>query len=227
VAFSPDGNWVATGGNDAASVLDAATGRTIVRLPHDRPVTVVAFSADGRWLATESADSMRIFDASSHTEVRHTNWTGRFAGFSTDGGKLITVAGTTAHVFEVASGKELSKFTLPRSTNSLKLSGDGRWVAMADALGARVFETTSGREMSRMIAGGHVWTAHFVEQDRFLVVTSLPPFGDELLITRHLLRPKDMIDEACARLTRNLTQEEWVQYFGTEHQYHRTCPNFP
>jgi hypothetical protein len=37
---------------------------------------------------------------------------------------------------------------------------------------------------------------------------------------------KDLIDEACARLTRNLTPEEWRQYLGDE-PYRKTCPNLP
>ena len=40
------------------------------------------------------------------------------------------------------------------------------------------------------------------------------------------LRPADLVTEACARLTRNLTTEEWRQYVGDE-PYRVTCPNLP
>jgi WD40 repeat protein len=41
-----------------------------------------------------------------------------------------------------------------------------------------------------------------------------------------LWRPEDLVTEACSRLTRNLTQEEWQQYLPDE-PYHATCPNLP
>jgi hypothetical protein len=41
-----------------------------------------------------------------------------------------------------------------------------------------------------------------------------------------LLRPEDLIAEACSRLTRNLTHAEWRQYIGEE-EYRPTCPNLP
>jgi hypothetical protein len=37
-----------------------------------------------------------------------------------------------------------------------------------------------------------------------------------------LLRPEDLMDEACRRLPRNLTPEEWRQYLGEE-PYRETC----
>ncbi len=39
-------------------------------------------------------------------------------------------------------------------------------------------------------------------------------------------RTIDLITEACSRLTRNLTSEEWQQYLGDE-PYSKTCPNLP
>jgi WD40 repeat protein len=41
-----------------------------------------------------------------------------------------------------------------------------------------------------------------------------------------LWRPEDWIAEACARLPRNLTLEEWQMYLPDE-PYRPTCPNLP
>ena len=49
---------------------------------------------------------------------------------------------------------------------------------------------------------------------------------DETLVARYVLRPEDLIAEACSRLKRNLTPKEWSQYLGDE-PYHKTCPNLP
>ncbi len=67
VAFSPDGQWVATGSRDStARVFDAATGRELARLEHRSWVGSVAFSPDGKWVATGSVDkTARVFDTTS------------------------------------------------------------------------------------------------------------------------------------------------------------------
>ncbi len=45
-----------------------------------------------------------------------------------------------------------------------------------------------------------------------------------LTVERHQLQ--NLINEACSRLTRNLTADEWKQYLGDE-PYRKTCPNLP
>ena len=40
-------------------------------------------------------------------------------------------------------------------------------------------------------------------------------------------RTEDLIEEACRRMPRNLTHEEWNRYIGPEIPYHPTCPNLP
>jgi hypothetical protein len=39
-------------------------------------------------------------------------------------------------------------------------------------------------------------------------------------------QPDHLVAEACARVTRNLSQEEWTQYLGDE-PYRQTCPDLP
>ena len=69
-SFSPDGNRVATGGEDfTARVWDAATGaRRTRQLKHGHQVWFAGFSPNGRWLLTTCLDkTARLWD----TETGH------------------------------------------------------------------------------------------------------------------------------------------------------------
>ena len=225
VAFSPDGSVMATGGKDGVAMLDPATGKTIALLPQDRPVTALAFSADGRRLATGSQDSTRLFDVASRTELRRLDGGGQLAGITADGSRVVTVAGTTVRVFDAAGGRELSHATSPGPAGSLKVSGDGRALVVTAGNSARVFDAASGKETSKVTVADQVVAVIFVGEGRDLMVASLPRDTPEVGITRHHLHPQEMIDAACARLTRNLTAAEWAQYIGADSPYRLTCPS--
>jgi hypothetical protein len=52
------------------------------------------------------------------------------------------------------------------------------------------------------------------------------PSGDEIEISHIALDPGELIQDACSRLTRNFTREEWDHYLPGE-GYRPTCPNLP
>jgi WD40 repeat protein len=67
VAFSPDGQTVATASSNTARIWDVRSGQELCRLPHDGLVNSVAFSPDGKTVATASGDdkAARIWLVSS------------------------------------------------------------------------------------------------------------------------------------------------------------------
>ena len=81
---------------------------------------------------------------------------------------------------------------------------------------ARVFDAHTGQEIARMTLDGRVLEARFAERDRYLITLSLATSGaiadNEVVLTRHLLNPQNLIEDACARLTHNLDEASWKQY---------------
>jgi len=244
VAFSPDGLWVVSGSDDkTARVWEAVTGKHIASMTHDQAVNVVAFSPDGRWVVSGEGcafyisstnqckkTTVKVWDAMTGQEVSritHESWVVAVA-FSPDS-QWVASAGSldnTAKVWEAMTGREVSRMTHDNAVIDVAFSPDGRWVASASADNTlRIWEAATGREMARMTHNDEVWRLAFSPDGRW--IASGGRDGDKRGPIRVFLwQPEDLIAEACARLTRNLTRAEWRLYLGDE-PYRPTCPNLP
>lgn len=69
---------------------------------------------------------------------------------------------------------------------------------------------------------GVVGPINFSPDGRYLVTA----LQNDPTVRLWLWRPGDLIFEASSRLSRNLTMQEWRQYFGDQ-PYYKTCPNLP
>ncbi|MCA1634115.1 MAG: caspase family protein [Acidobacteria bacterium] len=134
VAFSPDGRWLASGGNDdAVKIWDLATGGVLRTLyGHSANVNALAVSPDARLLASASGNmtdrrdlstfrkggvvggaqdnTVRIWEVKTGRELKvlrgHELPVGAVA-FSPDGLKLVSVSGDSVKVWEVGTGVEV------------------------------------------------------------------------------------------------------------------------
>ena len=162
MAFSPDGDSLATGSYDqTARIWDVRTGRQRHSLTgHHGAVMSVAYSPDGAALATASVDqTIRLWNAVNGmhrlTLTGHKSWVNSVA-FSPDGKWLVSGSSDgTVKVWSIA-GELLH--TLPASkaeVRSVAVSPDGKHIAAGIRYGAvKVWKTADWQLVQKLGAAG-------------------------------------------------------------------------
>jgi uncharacterized delta-60 repeat protein len=244
VAFSPDGKYVVSGSLDTtARVWEAVTGREVARITYeddksiafyDGSVSSVAFSPDGKYVVSGSHDgTARVWEAATGREVArmtHDGWVNSVA-FSPDGKYVVSgSADKTAWVWEAMTGKKVARMTHDDPVNSVAFSSDGKYVVSGSYdRTARVWEAMTGKEVARMNHDGEVTSVAFSPDGKYVVSGSCDKYTD-YDCTQGSARvwywqARDLIDQACKYLPRNLTREEWKQYIGDALPYQAVCEN--
>ncbi len=179
-AFSHDGKYLATAGNDRTAVLwDAATGTELrVFKGHGEYLSSIAFSPDGKTLATGAGDATaRLWDLATGRELfvlkGHDAYVSAVA-FSPDG-KLLATAGMDhdARLWDARTGEQL--LLLKGHTDHLSdlaFSPNGKLLATASTDGtARLWNTRSGEEL------------RVFKHEKYVLSVSFSPDGKRLATT--------------------------------------------
>jgi WD40 repeat protein/DNA-binding SARP family transcriptional activator len=165
LAWSPDGRWIATNGNDGAHVYDARTGR-LRSVTTTGLVNGVAWSPDSRQVAAGSEDgTARVFavDESVPREVARVAAQDQRAGvrsvdFSPDGTQLMTSDWniTSVKVWDVRPQAAPEVANMPGGALSADwgtpMTPDGRsvWVPDGDGRVSR-YDLASGTRVQRLL----------------------------------------------------------------------------
>jgi WD40 repeat protein/serine/threonine protein kinase len=158
VAFSPDGQRLASGSDDkTVKIRDTATGKELFSLDgHAEPVTSVAFSPDGQRLASGSRDkTVKIWDSATGKELLDLKGHARpvsSVAFSPDGQRLASGSwGDTVKIWDSTTGKDL----LTLKGYVVAFSPDGQHLASgsSDKI-VRIWDIATGKEL--LALNGHV-----------------------------------------------------------------------
>jgi WD40 repeat protein len=238
VAFRQDGRLVVSGGSDGAVRLwDADTGQAVGQpmTGHGDRVASVAFSPDGRRIVSGGYDrTMRIWDADTGGAVadpidaHDSSFVFRVA-FSPDGERIVSGGSDgTVRLWEADTGRPLGEPMRPdtgdRSVCSVAFSPDGMRIVSGDTDGAvHLWDAVTGGAIGAPMTGHTDWVCS----------VAFSPDGGHIVsgsydgTVRQWPAPAFWPDALCAKITENISHEQWSDWVSPAIDFVEICPGLP
>lgn len=139
LAFSPDSNWLISGGGDSLARLTKYDGTAQYAVPHGDWVEDVAFGPDASWYVTVSDDNkVRVLDTVTGQEklrMSHTGFAQRVQ-VSRDGQWIASTGyDHVVRIWDAASGSQMLEIPLDANGSALSFNEDGTRLVTADEHG--------------------------------------------------------------------------------------------
>jgi len=254
--FSPDSRFLGVFDSKTLHLIQTNPWKRLEQYDLAGEFIQAAFSPNGRLLVALGAGGIRRFDTATWQEMKPIITGHFWPGFkfSPDSQWLATTAEPIAHVlvassqvWNLATGaeaawnesrtlhqpqsrppqggrqeliKEAEHWPPAQDDQKHLHSPDGRWLAGIGESEVELMDPKSGR-VGFLGHDGNVIDLAFSPDGRWLLTSSM-----DKTVRLWPLQAKDLIDQACKLLPRNLTKEEW-KAFGVEGEYHKTCKNLP
>lgn len=225
VAFSPNSKLILVTDKDTAYIWQVPFTREPMPLAQDSRIDSIAFSYDSRNLALASQNIIRVLDVTTGQTVAEIELPGptQAIAFDPSGSILATVTDSAVLVWDLLAEEELAFLASLDTVRNVVFSHDGQRILIIGSNMVRIWEFPSDRELFRIEYEDEidVAAAAFSDTEHMLSLVSSDGW-----VRIQYWKPLDLVSEACKRLARNLTLEEWQHYFRWE-PYEPTCPNLP
>jgi WD40 repeat protein len=175
-----------------------------------------------RYAPNRYVDVWDIAAARRVTRVPHEGGELQRIVYRPDGGALFTVAeGGEVRAWALPAGKLTARLSHEEDVSAIRFSADGKVLATVSEGRVYAWNASTGELLSQLAEAGYVRDARFSPDGRYLLTGSA---DGTAAVWRW--RTEDLRDEACKRLSHNLTPSEWQRYLG-DRPYRNTCPNLP
>lgn len=227
-ALSPDGATIATGAAEETA-LWTLSGTIGVRMPHGEAIVALAFAPDGQTLVTSTGGGTLGASTLSGRVLWEYHRPGKVPAIAPDAGSLRGIAfdpsGANVVVtfedavvaFDARTGKSLAEFRHDARITGMVTTADLAFMATTALDGtSRIWNVREGREVIRFPSDESSTLLGFDPSSQSLLV------GTGAGIERRLWRTGDLVERACASVSRNFTADEW-QLFRPDVPSAETC----
>jgi WD40 repeat protein len=235
VAFSRSGERIVSGGADGTvRMWDSGTGAPVGEpmAGHEGAVNGVAFSPDERWVVSGGADGMvRLWDSGTGAPVggplaAHEGAVNTVA-FSPDGRRIVSGgADRTLRLWDSVTGAPVGEPLAGHESavNSVAFSPDGGRIVSGSA-----DSTVRLWDAGRQVPVGEPMAGHWDAVNS----VAFSPDGLRILsgsrdnTMRSWPAPSAWSAALCAKLTQNLSREQWRDWVSPDADYIEICPGLP
>ncbi|HRP23458.1 TIR domain-containing protein [Thauera sp.] len=237
LALSPDaGRLAAVTRGDRLQIWGGASLQALASAPLPEPLDANIGSlaiepqrviAVTRGKATRIGEPLNLqswtLPAMAHASARigqdRSGFAADVCGLSVDGARLAINAGVSGiRVRNTVSGEDIAMLDDPGRQRHCRFSADARHLAVATGGMVRVWDVMRQQEVAQLKASRGVGSLAFSPGGRYLAAVM-----DNGAVGLWLLRPRDLIEDACARLPENISRGNWERYVGSM-PYVGLCP---
>jgi WD40 repeat protein len=224
LAVSPAGDLIAMIEDEGTLRLRRRDG-TAESVPDMGDVISIAFSPNGAYLAAERQEQgVLLWDVKAKRQAWRLAVTGVFdLQFSPDSSHLaFGLEKNITQIWSLKTGRQIARIHHGKAVKVRALGPGGRYLATTGDDGvASIWSIPGGIEIARLAREAAITALAFSPDGKRIAIAS-----EDHTVSVSLWIPEDLINEACSRLTRNLSREEWQAYMGEE-PYRQTCRNLP
>ena len=226
--FDPSARNLATGGQDGTVRLwNLEDGRESRRFKQRGYARDVRFTPDGQYIIMDSESDVGVWSLSTGERVATIDKLASndqfmsVLGISPDGGLLLLTSfkEKSVQVREIPDLQIVARLLHEDDVFSGVFNRDSsRLLTASRDKTSRIWNTHTWQEITRVVANDFMYSALYSPDEKFFVTASGDGFAQVWAAELDA-----MIGVACQRLRRNLTREEWRQYFGSKKSA-ETCP---